>query len=41
MLKSTDGGASFSPKSVGLPEDTQTLRTGDGSFLSQHRYLLG
>jgi photosystem II stability/assembly factor-like uncharacterized protein len=28
VLKSTDGGASFSPKSVGLPEDTQTSRTG-------------
>jgi hypothetical protein len=28
VLKSTNGGTSFSPKSIGLPEDTQTSRTG-------------
>ena len=40
MLKSTDGGSSFSPKNSGLPEDANTSRTGSVQVNPKHPNVL-
>ena len=40
VLKSTDGGASFSPKNSGLPEDANTSRTGAVQVNPKHNNVL-